>query len=148
MSHPNTALWPSELKRTRTRKAVWDELHAQSFPISAGQLYKNLREKGSTIDLSTIYRILERFTELSVVVQSKSADKTTVLYGLNIHRHTHFAVCVQCHTMEPIDQCPLSRLSPLVDTAGFHAPGHHLEGFGYCPSCFQAKSKEAPNQNP
>lgn len=140
MNHSDSAQWPSELKRTRTRQAVWDELHVQPYPVSAGQLYENLCKKGRSIDLSTIYRILERFTELSVVIQSKSTDASTALYGLNIHRHTHFTVCVQCHAKTPIKQCPLHQLSPPIDTGLFHVTGHHLEIFGYCSSCLSSKT--------
>ena len=141
MSVSGQQQWPSTLKRTRTRLAVFDELFAQPLPISARDLFEHLNGKDLHISFSTVYRILDTFVSHGMAIQSKSPGDTNVLYGMNIHRHTHFMVCMRCHEKRALLDCPLGTTSIHVDADEFMVVGHQIEILGYCKSCMNLHNK-------
>ncbi|NLT10922.1 MAG: transcriptional repressor [Clostridiaceae bacterium] len=133
--------WPSTLKRTRTRLAVYDELFAQALPISARELFELLSAKNLKISFSTVYRILDAFVSHGIAIQSKPVGDSNVLYGMNIHRHTHFMVCMRCHEKRALQECPLGTSSIHLDSDDFMVVGHQIEILGYCKSCMNLHKK-------
>lgn len=146
MSTSRQTNWPAALKRTRTRLAVYDELSAQPFPISARELFELLNAKDHHISFSTVYRILDAFVSHGMAIQSKPTGDSNVLYGMNIHRHTHFMVCMRCHEKRALHDCPLGASSLQFDTDDFMVVSHQIEILGYCKSCMAYLDK-TPESN-
>jgi len=136
--------WPKGLKKTRSRLAVWQELHNNPSPVSAANLFGNLREKHPDICLSTVYRNLEAFAETQVVIRTSSADSAAACYGLNIHDNTHLAICIRCHSIRPVADCAYERAASELSDDSFHVTGHRLELLGYCDACFRKERGSAP----
>lgn len=142
MNLPESAFWPEGLKHTKSREAVLAALEKETLPVSALYLFEKLQSASDPIWLSTVYRVLESFVEKNAVIKSIPTDSTMAVYELNRHTHTHYAVCVACHAMIPVKDCPFEYVVPPVTDGEFHIVGHNLELFGYCGECFKKKDKE------
>lgn len=139
----NISKWPDGLKKTKQREEVLYILKKADRPISALDIHLSLTSGGSKVWLSTVYRILETFEQLNIVVKAAVLDNETTLYELNSHEHKHYAVCLSCHNVSPICDCPLESLSDKIEVENFQVTGHKLEIYGYCKDC----SKKATSSN-
>jgi Fur family ferric uptake transcriptional regulator len=137
MNRDPSIIWPDGLKRTKAREAVMHVLETQTLPVTAQYLYEKLQAGDESLWISTVYRALESFVEKNFVLKSIPTDSTIAVYSLNRHKHTHYAVCVGCHSLQPIDNCPFEHAHPPLTNADFHMVGHNLEIYGYCEKCFR-----------
>jgi Fur family ferric uptake transcriptional regulator len=137
MDSHSTVVWPEGLKRTHAREAVMAVLEKHPLPVSAQFLFEKLQSGSEPIFLSTVYRALDSFVKKNVVLKSIPTDSTIAVYSLNRHKHTHYAVCVGCHSLQLIDNCPFEHAHPPLTNADFHMVGHNLEIYGYCEKCFR-----------
>lgn len=131
--------WPKGLKRTLPRIAVWDELIKNRSPRSAQEISDSLRDKDTGCCLSTVYRILEAFEKHGVVIRSRPAERLTAFFALTTEPNSHYAICVRCNSILPVDGCPYELQPPQVGDGNFHVTGHRLELLGYCDACYKKK---------
>jgi len=127
------------MKRTSQRLAVWHELTQNRSPRSAQEIYEKLRDKDSGYCLSTVYRILEAFEKHGVVICNRPADRRTAIFALTTEPNSHYAICMQCNSILPVDGCPYELQTPQVSDGNFHVTGHRFELLGYCDDCFKKK---------
>lgn len=103
----------ANLEATANRVGVLEVVGNNSFPLSAGDIYKTL-ERSNTINRVTVYRILDLLVDNGLVERISSGGRA-FFYGLapnDYHRpHPHF-YCKKCGQMD----C-LSPESLMVDTA-------------------------------
>lgn len=133
--------WPAGIKRTKQRESLISILQNTTKPLSALEIYTTMKNNGDKIWLSTVYRILESFMQKSIILKSALTDGETALYELNRFEHKHYAVCIKCHKIIPIYNCPMEHFIPELSAKDFHVVGHKLEIFGYCKDCFAALKK-------
>jgi len=143
-THGTPAVWPQGLKRTKSREAVMAALEKETLPVTALYLFEKLQTGKEPVWLSTVYRVLESFVERNAVLKIMPTDSTMAVYQWNRHEHTHYAVCVDCHSMVPVKDCPFEYVAPPVTGGDFHIVGHNLEIYGYCDKCFRKKGGEQP----
>ncbi|MEI8200869.1 MAG: Fur family transcriptional regulator [Eubacteriales bacterium] len=143
-THGAPAAWPQGLKRTKSREAVMAALEKEPLPVTALYLFEKLQTGKEPIWLSTVYRVLESFVAKNAVLKIMPTDSTMAVYQWNRHEHTHYAVCVDCHSMVPVKDCPFEYVIPPVTGGDFHIVGHNLELYGYCDKCFRKKGGEPP----
>ena len=67
---------------------------------------RSLKKNGPPVWLSTIYRILDVFAEKALVIKSSVLDSGMAVYELSGYRHTHYAVCMGCHRIVPMEKLP------------------------------------------
>lgn len=127
--------WPAGLKRTQSREWVLAVLEQAQKPISAQEICAQIEKDGHSAWLSTVYRVLEFFVKKGMVVKVAILGNETALYELNRFEHKHYAVCLACHKIIAMDNCPMERFSPSIQDAGFRVLGHNLEIYGYCNEC-------------
>lgn len=127
--------WPVGIKRTRPRERVLAILEKAQKPMSAQQICAEIEKSGEGAWLSTVYRALEVFEKKGVVVKLAIHGGETALYELNRFEHKHYAVCLACHQIIAMDNCPMERFLPDIRDAGFRVLGHNLEIYGYCNEC-------------
>lgn len=127
--------WPSGLKRTRPRECVLSVLEKAEKPLSALEICSEIERSGGSAWLSTVYRVLELFEKKGMVVKIAILNGETALYELNRFEHRHYAVCLSCHKIVAMDNCPMERFMPNIQDAGFRVLGHNLEIYGYCKDC-------------
>jgi len=123
------------MKSTRQRRKIIGILEQSSTPVSAEDIYLTLREQRETISLSTVYRVLELLVSKNAVRKLNSVEECGALFELD-DRHRHYLVCLECHKMFPLDNCPLKAYEKdLTNQTGFDITGHNLEIYGYCRDC-------------
>jgi Fur family ferric uptake transcriptional regulator len=124
------------LKSTKHRNAVLEVLENSDQPISAEQIFIELKEKKNSINISSVYRILESLVSKKLVVKFNITGDNKATYELNRLEHKHRLICSGCKKMYPIDGCPLEEYEKqLKDKMDFDITGHRLEIFGICKEC-------------
>lgn len=124
------------LKCTKHRCMIMQIIADSSQPLTAEQIFLELRDKDVSINLSTVYRTLESFVSKGLIIKTNVASDTKSLFELNRMVHKHYLICVGCKKMLPVDGCPLEEYEKLIhDKVGFDITGHRLEIYGYCRDC-------------
>lgn len=127
--------WPSGVKRTRQRESVLSILENSQKPLSATDICSGMEKGGNSAWISTVYRILELFVKKGVVIKTNVMNNEMAVYELNRFKHKHYAVCMNCHKIITMDNCPMEKFIPKLEDEDFHVIGHHLEVFGFCKDC-------------
>lgn len=127
---------PAMAPRTRSQEKILSALRGLSQPISAQDLYMEMRQEGMAMGLATVYRALEAL-KLGGAVQVRTLPRgrpSTVSPKAIATTST----CLQCGNTIVIDQCPVHDLeTQLHQIHQFKIFYHTLEFFGLCPQCQQ-----------
>ena len=91
----------SGLKNTRHRASILEVLQKNDRPMTAEQVYLELKEGDIHVNLSTVYRTLETLAEKDLVVKLNIAGETRTLFELNHKVHRHYLVCLGCKRYLP-----------------------------------------------
>ncbi|MPN45848.1 hypothetical protein SDC9_193423 [bioreactor metagenome] len=62
-------------------------------------------------------------------------NQEMAVYEINHPKHKHYAVCINCHKIIKMDNCPMENFTPELEENGFRVVGHNLEIYGYCKDC-------------
>lgn len=87
--------------KTKNRQQILDYLKAQKdHSVSVAEIKQNMSETGCEVNLSTIYRYMEKLEEEGMVMKyfSDKGEKASYQYiepEHNCHAHLHLQ-CVQC----------------------------------------------------
>ena len=124
-------------RMTRTRKAVLAVLEGARFPLSATELYAQLKNDNVAIDLVTVYRNLTALKELGLVTQLELHQEGQFRYEIKEGReHHHHIRCKSCGRIVDLLLCPLKKLTSLIEQeTRFVVGDHSLEFSGWCPKC-------------
>jgi Fur family transcriptional regulator, ferric uptake regulator len=129
------------VRRTRSQEKVLIALKTLSKPISAQDLYVEMRQEGNTMGLATVYRSLDAL-KLEGAVQMRTLPSGEALYSLP-QEDRHHLTCLQCGVTIAIDECPVHSLEKELHQAHqFKIFYHTLEFFGLCPRCQSTLSAE------
>ena len=127
--------WPSGMKKTKQRMAIKEVLESAERPLSAIEIASRIGGGSETAWLSTVYRTLEMFEKENMVMKVSLMDEGMALYVINRFEHKHYAVCVSCHKVTEMENCPMEAFIPELADADFQILGHKLEIQGYCQIC-------------
>lgn len=139
MLEERTSSWPSGIKKTKQRSCVFTVLERSDSPLSAMEICKQTENGNCPVWLSTVYRILELFVKENVAVKTTISDGEMALYELNRNQHRHYAICLNCHKVVEMDNCPMEMFMPKLADSDFQVLGHKLEMYGYCKDCSKKK---------
>ncbi|NLA86416.1 MAG: transcriptional repressor [Clostridiales bacterium] len=137
------SLWPSGIKKTKQREAVFEILEHADAPLSAMDIFERIDKEGTPVWLSTVYRTLDLFTEKGITLKTTVLHSDMAYYERNRDIHRHFAVCVDCHKRVAINSCPLADYQPKLPEDEFRVLGHRVEMYGYCKDCDRQNNKES-----
>lgn len=122
-------------RNTKSRQAVLEILEKTEVPLSAEDIFLCIKQSGRSVNLSTVYRILELMESMQLVEKTVINDGRA-RFTLMENGHTHHLICTRCHRMVSIDSCPLKALeSDISRETQFDITGHKLEVYGLCPDC-------------
>ena len=132
------------LRMTRQRQVILEELKATDQHPSADDLYSRVKRKLPRISLGTVYRNLEILTELGEIQTIALAGNLKRFDGIP-HNHYHMR-CMHCARLvdapvEVIDS--LERA--LQGKTEFLILSHKLEFIGICPACQNLPASEIQN---
>jgi Fur family ferric uptake transcriptional regulator len=125
-------------RATRQRQAVADLLRERSDFRSAQQLHAELRERGSSVGLATVYRNLALLAQAGDLDTLQREDGE-LLYRQCSSRHHHHLVCRRCgRTVEVAGPAVEQWADRVAAEHGFSEVSHTLELFGTCAECAAA----------
>lgn len=105
-------------------------------PLTVQEIYNRLQKKKLNVDLASVYRNLELFTNLKIiqVIEIKEGKKRYEL--INEDNHHHHLVCNSCGKIEDIEIKEEKKLLSKVKVKSyFKIENHSLEFFGLCTNC-------------
>ncbi len=120
------------VKITAPRKEILKILSAQ--PMSAQEVHDNLKEQLFNVDLVTVYRTLELFTNLELVRKIQFEDKIT-RFEITNEEHHHHLVCIKCGLIEDVVVNENKFVKEIEKQSKFKIERHALEFFGFCQKC-------------
>ena len=134
-------------RRTRNQHRIIEVLKTLDHPISAQDLFVELRQRQQSMGLATVYRALEAL-KLQGAVQVRLLSGGEALYSL-VQEDRHHLTCLQCGQSIAIDECPVHKLESQLNQAyQFKIYYHMLEFFGLCTDCqVTARSPTSDNDD-
>lgn len=124
------------LKKTKIRINIIDTLEKSSKLLSAQDIYNKFSKKDESMNLSTVYRTLDKLVEAGIINIVNLEQESQSLYEFNRDKHHHFLICKSCNKIISIYNCPLHDYEEtLMNETGFKITGHKIEFYGYCKAC-------------
>lgn len=130
------------LKNTKSRQLVLQLLMQHGGVLTAEEIFQQLCAQKQTLNFSTVYRILEIFTQKGVTEKSYLSNSRK--YGFTLHAvgHRHRLICLRCHAVVEVEHCPITEFEQqLAEKTDFAIVGHNLEWYGYCAKCREEQQK-------
>jgi Fur family ferric uptake transcriptional regulator len=133
MTSQPTAAAPQ--RRTRQRTAVQEVLAELHEFRTAQQIHDELRRRGDSIGLTTVYRTLQSLSEAGELDALRTSDGETA-YRRCSDGHHHHLVCRSCGRTVEVSGPAVERWANAVAAEnGFREVSHDLEIFGTCDRC-------------
>jgi Fur family ferric uptake transcriptional regulator len=130
-------------RRTRSQERLIKVLKSLNQPISAQDLFIELKNRDQSMGLATVYRALDAL-KLEGLVQVRAVAGGEALYSL-IQQDRHHLTCLQCGGVFPIDGCPIHELEEQLNHSyQFKIYYHMLEFFGLCTQCQTSQLPDRP----
>lgn len=125
------------MKKTKTRESVLNLLKDAVMPISANDIFEQLKNDGIT--LSSIYRTLDCFVKNDITLK-ESNQQGVALYTLKKDEHSHILECKECHTQTKLDYCPYHKANESIKNKHqFFADEENIVIYGTCKNCMKHK---------
>lgn len=122
-------------RRTRQREAVQDLLSTTNEFRTAQELHAELRERGESVGLTTVYRNLTALAEAEEVDVLRTPNGELAYRRCSVGHHHHL-VCRQCsHAIEITAPALEKLLDTIAAEYSFSNISHDLELFGTCSDC-------------
>ncbi len=132
----------TKIRTTKQRLLILYLLKEQTAPIDAQTLYQLAKDWIQEEDpdfppfwLSTVYRTLDLFVLHDVVEKVVHFNDHHAAYILKGGHHQHYAICTNCHTILPFEDCPHALWENHLAQDGFKMTGHRIEVYGVCKQC-------------
>jgi Fe2+ or Zn2+ uptake regulation protein len=132
------------LRMTRQRRVILEELRKVNTHPSADEIYEIVRKRLPRISLGTVYRNLEILSD-SGDIQKLETGCSLKRFDGNLSEHCHIR-CVRCDRIADAPMLPELEIDlERFDSTDFEIIGHRLEFLGVCSICSD-KSKRDPNR--
>lgn len=133
-------IFNADLKKTKYRVSIIELLSKTEKLLSAQDIHKTLIKQKIRINLSTVYRTVDKLVENKIINKVNLENETHAMYEYNRHKHHHFLICQNCNKIVPIYECPIEDYeSKLKAESGFEIIGHRIEFYGICEDCKKLK---------
>lgn len=121
-----------KLRTTKPRQAIFETLRSASRPLSEVEI----ASATPTVDPVTVYRTIELFLKLEVVVGVAHGWKQRYELASMFRPHHHHILCRECGRVEEIQSEKLEQfIHHLGNERGFQVSGHTFEITGLCAQC-------------
>lgn len=123
------------IRSTRQRAAIADALAACEDFQSAQELHDQLKTRGESIGLTTVYRNLQALSQAGQIDALWDGSGET-RYRHCSSGHHHHLVCRRCGLTVEVKAEPVEKWAASIGEAhGFSDINHTVEVFGYCGNC-------------
>lgn len=131
------------LKVTNQRVTLLEFLRKpENQHLCAEQVYLGLRQQGEDLGINTVYRVLNHFLQVGIIVRHYfETDKA--VYELNREKQHDHLVCLACgKVMEFHDEIIEQRQKMVAHHLGMDFERHNLILYGYCADGCQANPQQ------
>ncbi|MFC4333620.1 Fur family transcriptional regulator [Salininema proteolyticum] len=126
-------------RSTKQRTAVMELLNEDDSFRSAQDLHAILKERGSKIGLTTVYRTLQALADAEVVDVMRLPGGDYLYRHCDASEHHHHLVCRSCGSTVEVEGPTVERWAAKVASEhGFTDVGHTVELHGLCAKCSAA----------
>lgn len=126
---------PIGVRSTRQRSAISALLGESKGFRSAQDLHAELRDRGDTIGLTTVYRTLQSMSDAGAVDVLRT-DSGELIFRRCSDSHHHHLVCRVCGFTVEVEEPGVEEWSHRAGGAhGFTEVTHTVELFGLCAAC-------------
>jgi Fur family peroxide stress response transcriptional regulator len=123
-----------ELKYSRQREAILEELRKRHDHPTADLLYRSLRESFPRISLGTVYRNLNLLADLGQISRIR-CEEGMEHFDCDTCDHYHF-VCRSCGKILDLPMDIITDLDARAESAGVGSvESHSLLFYGRCSAC-------------
>ena len=134
--HCKKILSGADIKYSKQRAIILELLNASDTPLTAEAIYIQIKEMDVSMNLSTVYRVLDLFTLKGLVMKTYIGDINKASYERNRKEHKHYLICLKCKRNIPIYECPLEKFGQyLEEKLDIDIVSHKVELYGYCSDC-------------
>jgi Fur family transcriptional regulator, ferric uptake regulator len=127
---------PTRVRGTRQAQALAVALAGLPGFCSAQEIHAELRRKGETVGLATVYRHLQALSEQGSVDAIRDASGEILYRQCGTSVHHHHLTCRTCGRSVEVEGRAVEQWAERVAAeAGFTDVGHTVELFGLCPEC-------------
>ena len=99
------------------------------------EVYAEVREHSSAVNLSTVYRTLEMLDEIGLIRHAHIEERTATYHSIRGHEHFHL-VCHDCKSLISVGPERVHQFKQeMADEFGFTLDVGHLTIFGTCRDC-------------
>ena len=124
------------LRFTRGRKTVFDEVMQAHGHFAAEELVKQCKNNKRQISRATIYRSLQELLEAGVIRETAFGEKHQHFEHVYDEKLHHHARCVRCHSVIEFPDLREDNIyEPILQKKGFHILGHEMHFYGICQEC-------------
>jgi len=138
-----------QLRLTRERRAILEEMLQVRGHFVADQLLEHFRSKGRVVSRATLYRTLARLVEAGLVHKIEMAQgqaRYEVMFGR--HHHDHM-ICLTCGRLIEFESREIERLQEeICRRKGFTMTGHMHQIRGLCGECAARASRRDGTETP
>ncbi len=132
------------IRSTRQRAAIADALADSEDFRSAQELHEQLKARGESIGLTTVYRNLQALSQSGQIDALWDGTGETRYRNCSSGHHHHL-VCRECGTTVEVQADPVERWAATVaEEHGFTDIHHTVEVFGRCAQCQTRRQEMAP----
>ncbi len=123
------------MRASSVDQIIIETLSKEHAHLTSAQVYEKIRERLPAVNLSTVYRALERLVTSGSVSVSDMGTGSAVYEILADGRHHHL-VCQKCGQVLTIEDNEVRELfSKIQENNHFHVLTNHLILFGICAAC-------------
>lgn len=125
---------------TRERERLLEIFAESACMLTPSQLFDRCQAQQVKVGLTTVYRLLEALTKVGVATPFL-LDGSIFYAFCDGHHHHHF-VCLSCHSIRDLHECPTFARVP----DDYEVYSHRADLFGICPNC-QPETQLAHGRN-
>jgi Fur family ferric uptake transcriptional regulator len=127
---------PGTSRNTRQRAEILTLLDESTDFQSAQRVFQQLRDRGASVGLTTVYRTLQILADADEVDTMRLPNGEQLYRRCNRPTHHHHLVCRECGTTVEITGPAIERWADMVaDEHGYTEVSHTIDIFGLCPRC-------------
>ena len=124
------------LKLTKERRTVLEEIFLQRGHLEAEDLWLSLRRKKKRASRATIYRTLELLVDSGIVRKVDLGHGHSHYEHVLGHAHHEHMVCLKCGKVIEFSDKGIERsIKKLCEKSRFEDTSHCFQVFGYCKDC-------------
>lgn len=133
MINNNKALKNAGLKITLPRLKILEVLQEPEYHhVSAENLYKKLIDMGEEIGLATVYRVLNQFDNIGIVIRHNFEGGKSIFELTQKYHHDHL-ICLDCgKVIEFNDESIEKQQKNIAECYGIQLSNHSLYLYGHC----------------